>query len=261
MIDALPTCVEHVPVRDCIAVPRQVELYPRRLRMEGTGFASRSLNNSNDVSIFNALSVRPVEQGDREPVQVHIVRCLAGTAVRSGGTIRRNHTVVDDELACRHAARQVVRTGGRYLADKQCQPRNQHKENSRSQRVLPDGGCTASAMRTRSDRYLASMLTWRENPGLMQVMPPLERHDVASFGGCARSAPVHRQADDIDMPRKIARHVAFHVREVEDDETPDIDNPEHVYRSKHGIDGFVEHLSQPRQAGGRDERSGLVAGH
>jgi hypothetical protein len=88
------------------------------------------------------------------------------------------------------------------------------------------------------------MLTWRENPGSMQVMPPLERHDVASFGGCASSAPVHRQADDIDMPRKIARHVAFHVREVEDDETPDIDNPEHVYRSKHGIDGFVEHLSE-----------------
>lgn len=34
---------------------------------------------------------------------------------------------------------------------------------------------------------------------------------AASFGGCARSSPVHGQPDDIHMPREIAGHVAFHV--------------------------------------------------
>jgi CubicO group peptidase (beta-lactamase class C family) len=83
VIDAFPACVEHVPVRDRIAVPRRFELHLLRLRVKRAGRCA-GLHYGRDVRVFDALAGRPVEQRDGQQIQVHVRRRVGGAAARCG---------------------------------------------------------------------------------------------------------------------------------------------------------------------------------
>ena len=67
------------------------------------------------------------------------------------------------------------------------------------------------------------------------------------------------QPDDVHVSGQIARQITLGEREIQHNETPNIQNPNYVYRSENRIDRFVKHLRLLRHACRGRERSDLMA--